>query len=160
MKGCTIWQDAVADCALGVVQDPAFAAHVDRCPGCAHALCEGRVAVARMNVALERRAAAEPPSYGPDRVMARIGGWNPVSTSLRWRWALGLALVGCALAVAIASVLWTRRPTPQPNVSALVSWHSPTDALLQPPVGMAWITMPRLGEGFFELKPSGERHAQ
>jgi hypothetical protein len=31
---------------------------------------------------------------------------------------------------------------------------------LQPPVRAAWTTTPRLGEVFFEVKPSGEMHAQ
>ena len=60
----------------------------------------------------------------------------------------------------MAIVLWTQHPAPQPDVTALVTWHSPTEALLRPPVGAAWSTMPRLGEGFFEVKPLGEIHAQ
>ncbi len=159
MKGCANWRDAVADCALGIVQGPAFAAHIDRCPDCAEALRETQAAAARMNAALDRRAMVAPPSYGPDRVMARIAGRNLPHTTLWWRWALVAGLT----AMLIASVLWTRRPTPQTSVAtlaALVSWRSPTEALLQPPVGAAWTTMPRLGEVFFEVKPSGEMHAR
>lgn len=156
MKGCANWRDEVADCALGMAQGPAFAAHIEGCQGCAEVLRESQAAAARMNAALDRRATVEPPSYGPDRVMARIGGRNLTRTSLWWRWVL----VGCATAVLIAGVLWTRRPTPQTSVAALASWRSPTEALLRPPVAAAWNTTPRLGEGFFEVKPSGERHAQ
>jgi hypothetical protein len=156
MKGCANWWDAVADCALGMTQGPEFASHLKDCQGCAEALRESMAAATRMNSLLDRRATVEPPSYGPDRVMSSIDGRNPATTSLWWRWAL----VGLATVVVIASVLWTRRPTPLPSVSALASWRSPTEALLQPPVAAAWTTMPRLGEGVFELKPSGERHAQ
>jgi anti-sigma factor RsiW len=156
MNGCANWRDSVADSALGIVQGAAFAAHLAGCPDCAEALRESQTAAVRMNAALDRRATIEPPSYGPDRVMARIAGSDLVRTSLWWGWAL----VACVIAVLIASVLWIRRPTPQPSVSALASWHSPTEVLLQPPVGTAWITMPRLGEGLFELKPSEEKHAQ
>lgn len=156
MKGCAHWQDSVIDSALGVVQDPAFAVHLEGCLDCAEALRESLAAAARMNAVLDRRAAVEPPSYGPDRVIARIGGRNPSRTVLWRKWAL----VGCATVVLIASVLWTRRPTPQPSVSALASWQSPTEALLQAPVGATWTTIPRLGEWFYELKPSGELHAR
>ena len=51
---------------------------------------------------LDRRAAVEPPSYGPDRVMARIGGRNPARTQP----VVEMGPVGCATAVLIASVLW------------------------------------------------------
>lgn len=156
MKGCANWRDAVADCALGMVQGPAFAEHLAGCPGCAEAFRESLAAATRMNAVLDRRALVEPPSFGADRVMARIAGRNPARPGLWWRWAL----VACATVVLIVSVLWVQRPMPQPSVSALASWHSPTEALLQPPVAAAWTTMPRIGEGFFELKPSGERHAQ
>jgi hypothetical protein len=156
MKGCENWRDAVADCALGIVQGPALAAHLAGCLGCAEALRESQTAAARMNAALERRARVEPPSYGPDRVMTSIAGRDASRSGLWWRWAL----VGCVIAMLIVTVLWTRHPTPQSSVSALASWHSPTEVLLQPPVGTAWTTMPRLGEGLFELKPFGEKHAQ
>jgi hypothetical protein len=155
MKGCAIWRDAVADCALGIVQDPAFAAHIEGCPGCAEALRESQVAAARMNAALARRATVEPPSYGPERVMARIGKGNPARTNWWWGWAA----VASMAAILIAIVLWTRRPPPQADVTALVTWRSPTEALLRPPVAAAWNTVPRLGEGFFEVKPLGETHA-
>jgi hypothetical protein len=64
------------------------------------------------------------------------------------------------MAVLIASVVWTRRPIPQASVADLASWRSPTEELLQPPVSAAWNTMPRLGEVFFEMKPSGKSHEQ
>jgi hypothetical protein len=161
MKGCANWKDAVADCALGVAQSPAFAGHLARCPGCAEALRESQAAATKMLAALDCRVAAEPPLYGPERVMARIGRRKPALANRWWRWTLA----ACAMAVVMAVVLWSRRPIRQADVSALAapslaSWHSPTGALLQPPVGAAWNTMPRLGEVFFEVKPSGETHAQ
>jgi hypothetical protein len=88
--------------------------------------------------------------------MARVSERSPARASLWWRWALG----GCATVALIASALWTQRPTPQTSFATLASWRSPTDALLQPPVGEAWNIMPRLGEVFFEVKPKGETHAQ
>lgn len=161
MKGCLNWRDAVADYALDIARSPAFEAHLAGCADCAEALRESQAAAARMNAALDRRARVEPPSYGPDRVMARIGVQNPVRATLWWRWAL----VGCATVALIASVLWgpfsmPRRPMQQPSVGTLVSWRSPTDDLLQPPVGTAWPTVPRLGEGIFEVRPLGETHVQ
>ena len=156
MTGCAKWRDAVADCALGSAADPALGAHLEVCPYCADALRESQQAAVRIDEALHWRAAVEPPFYGPDRVMAGVNGRTRAGTSRWWKWAA----VGSAAAISMAIVLWTQRPVPQPDVTALVEWHSPTEALLRPPVGAAWSTMPRLGEGFFEVKPLGEIHAQ
>lgn len=156
MTGCPEWREAVAECALGDAVNPALGAHLAVCPACAAALCESQAAAARMDEALYRRASVEPPSYGPDRVMAHVSERNRAAASLWWRWAV----VGSVAAILIAIVLWTRRPPAQQDVAALAAWRSPTEVLLRPPVGAAWNSMPRLGEGFFEVKPIGEMHAQ
>lgn len=156
MTGCAEWKDAVADCALGDAAEPALAAHLAVCPGCADALRESQTVAARMNEALYRRAAVEPPFYGPDRVMARVSGRNRARTIRWWKWAA----VGSMAAILIAIVLWTQRPPPQTDLAALAAWRSPTEALLRPPVGAAWSTMPQLGEGVFKINSSGEIHAQ
>jgi hypothetical protein len=156
MKGCPEWSDAVADCALAGAAGPALAAHLAVCPGCADSLRESQRAVARMDAAVHRRTAVEPPVYGPDRIMACVSGRNRADTNPWWRWAT----VATVAAILIAIVLWTRRAPPQRDVAALVTWHSPTAALLRPPVPAAWNTMPQLGKGFFEVKTSGETHAQ
>ena len=147
---CSGWTDAIADCALGTEPGPALAAHLAVCPQCANAFRESRAIAVRIDQALGRRAAVEPPLYGPEQVMARvIAQAEPASW---WRWAA----VGCVVAL-IAIVIWMRRPTPE--LTALSTWRSPTQVLLQPPVASAWTTTPQLGEGFFKIK-SGEIHAQ
>jgi hypothetical protein len=161
MTGCPEWREAVRESALGDAVEPALAAHVAVCPECTDALRECRRLLARTDELLRHRAAVEPPGYGPDRVMARIHGRNASRANPWFRWALG----ACAAMVLIASVLWTLRPTrrPQPlpaNVTTLASWRSPTDVLLQPPVGAAWNAVPRVGDGFLDMKPLGETHAQ
>jgi hypothetical protein len=156
MTGCAEWRDAVAACALGDAAIPALAAHLAICPACAGALRETRQAAARMNEALRRRAAVEPPFHGPDRVMARVRERNRAGTNWWWKWAAA----GSLAAIPIAITLWMRRPPPPADVAPLAAWRSPTDALLRPPVVAAWNTMPRLGEGFFVVKPLGEMHAQ
>jgi hypothetical protein len=155
MTGCTEWKEAIAECALGKMPEPDLAAHLAICLLCQDELRESRAMAARIDAALHRRAAVEPPLYGPDRVMARlhaqanIRGW--------WRWAA----VGTALAaVSIAIVMWVRRPAPEADVTSLSKWRSPTQSLLRPPVAAAWTTRPSLGEGFFKIKPAGEIHAQ
>jgi len=150
MTGCAKWTDALADCALGHAAEPALAAHLAVCPGCANALRESRATAALINEALDRRAAVEPPFHGPERVMARVSGRNRADTRAWWKWA---AVGSLAPVVLIAIVLWTRRPTLETDVTALSTWHSPTQALLRPPVGAAWNMTPRLGEGFFKMKP-------
>jgi hypothetical protein len=155
MKGCARWKEAIAACALGKTPEPDFAAHLTVCRQCENALQESRAMAARMDEALHRSAAVEPPLYGPERVMARIHGQT--ETRAWWRWA---AVAGVVLALSIAIVMWVRRPTSGDDVTALSTWRSPTQALLRPPVAAAWTTRPRLGEEFFKIKPPGEIHAQ
>jgi hypothetical protein len=152
MNGCSSWQDAMADCALGQLPEPGFAAHLAICPRCEKALRDSRAMAARIDEVLDRSAAVEPPLYGPERVLARIHA--QMDTRARWRWA---AVGSAVLAVLISAVLWVR-PAPEPDAGALSTWRSPTQALLRPPVAAAWTTRPRLGEGLFEIK--GEIHAQ
>jgi anti-sigma factor RsiW len=155
MKGCANWQDAISNCALGRTPEADFAVHLATCPQCEKALRQGRAIAGRMEEMLQRSAAVEPPRLGPERVMrliheqAKIGGW--------WRWA---SVGSAALAVSIMMAIWVRRPAPEADVSALSRWRSPTQALLRPPVTAAWTTMPRLGEEFFKINPTGEIHAQ
>jgi anti-sigma factor RsiW len=155
MKGCSSWVEAIADCALGKTPKPEFAAHLAICPECRDSLRESRAMSARIDQALNRGAAVEPPLYGPERVMARIHG----QTNARawWRWA---AVASAVLAMLIAIVMWVQRPAPKADVIALSTWRSPTEALLRPPVAAAWTIRPRLGEAFFKIKTSGEIHAQ
>jgi hypothetical protein len=155
MKGCSHWADVIADCALGQQPKPDLAAHLAICPQCQDALEASRAMAARIDESLHRRAAVEPPVFAPERVMARIHAQS--KTRAWWRWASA----GSAVAVAmIALVLWVRRSAPPAHAVALSTWRSPTEALLRPPVAAAWATRPRLGEGFFKIKPSGEMHAQ
>jgi len=154
MKGCSSW-DAIIDCALGQTPEPDLAAHLAICPQCQNALRGIRAAAAQMDEALHQSAAAEPPLYGPERVMARIHGQR--DTRVWWRWA---AVGSGVLAVLIAVVMGVRHPVPQADVTELSAWRSPTGALLRPPVAAAWTTRPWLGEGLFKVNPSGEIHAQ
>jgi hypothetical protein len=145
----------MADCALGQLPEPGFAAHLAICPRCEHALRDGRAMAARIDEVLLRGAAVGPPLYGPERVMARIRGQT--ENRAPWRWA---AVGSALLAVSISIVLWVRHPAPEADVAPLSTWRSPTEALLRPPVAAAWATRPRLGEGFFKIKESEEIHAQ
>jgi predicted anti-sigma-YlaC factor YlaD len=152
MKGCSHWTDAIIDCALGKTPEPGLAAHLAICPQCRTALQENQEKAARIDQVLHR--SAEPPVYGPERVMARIRART--NTRMWWRWA---ALGSVVLAVLIAIAMWVRRP-PAADVTTLSTWRSPTQALLRPPVAAAWATKPRLGEEFFKMKSSGEIHEQ
>jgi anti-sigma factor RsiW len=145
MKHCPQWQEAIAACALGDPPEPDFAAHLAICPQCENALRDSRAMAARIDDALRRRAAVAPPVYGPQRVMSRIRAQAPQRRW--WSWAAAIATV------LIAIVIWVRRPAPA--VAELSTWRSPTEALLRPP-----LATPRLGEGFFKLKPSGEIYAK
>jgi anti-sigma factor RsiW len=156
MRGCPEWRDAVVDGALADAVEPALAAHLAACPECADALRECRRATARIDETLRRRAAVEPPPYGPDRVMARIGEHNPPRTIRWWMWALA---GGAAMLLMVGSQ-WKQHPQMQTSLTTLASWRSPTDTLLQPPVRTAWNTVPRVGDVFFEVKPTGDTHAQ
>ena len=158
MKDCPQWKEASADCALGKTPEPDFAAHLAICPQCENALRESRALAARIDEALHRSAAVEPPLYGPERVIARIQGQT--AAHAWWRWSVAGSAVWAISIAMFAIVMWVRRPAPQARVTALSTWRSPTEALLRPPVAAAWTTKPRLGEGFFKMHPSGEIHAQ
>jgi hypothetical protein len=147
--------DAIAECALGKTPEPDLAAHIAICPQCENALRDSRALAARIDEAIHCSAAVEPPAYGPERVLSRIHGHTDARAW--WRWA---AVGSAMLVVLIAIVLWVRRPAPVPDVSALSTWRSPTQVLLGPPVAAVWTTRPRLGDGFFKIKPTGEVHAQ
>jgi hypothetical protein len=150
MTHCPQWKEAIAGCALGETPEPDFAAHLTICPQCESALRESRAIAARMDETLHRRAAVEPPLYGPERVMARI---HAQPAPRRW-WTLAAVIA----AVLIVVMIWVRRPAPE--VAALSTWRSPTQVLLRPPVAAAWTATPRLGEGFFKVQTSGEIHAK
>jgi len=155
MMGCSKWMDAIAGCALGKLPEPDLAAHLAICPRCENALRDSRAMAARIDEVLHRSAHVEPPLYGPERVMARLRGRTHARA--RWRWAaVGSAVLGVSISVA----LWVRPPAPEIHAGALSTWRSPTQALLRPPVAAAWNIRPRLGEGFFKIKQSGEIHAQ
>jgi anti-sigma factor RsiW len=155
MKGCPQWEEAIAECALGDPPQPGFATHLATCPPCENALRESRATAARIDEALHHSAAVEPPLYGPERVMAHIHAQS--DTRGWWRWAAVVA-AGLIAAWLIQIGIWVRSPAPE--VAALSNWRSPTEALMRPPVLAAWTLTPRLGEGFFKLKPSGEIYAK
>jgi len=159
MKACPNWTDAIADCALGEAPKPDLAAHLAICQQCQIALRTSRAMAARIDEALHRSAAAEPPPYGPEhgpeRVMARIR--KQTNTRAWWRWAVA-AGTALAASIVIAIVTWAHRPAPEADLTALSTWRSPTQALLRPPVAAVWATRPRLGQGYFKIK--GEKHAQ
>lgn len=150
MKSCSEWMEAIADSAAGAELSADLARHLEICPKCESALREGRATAARIDQALHRTAAVEPPIYGPERVMALVGGGQARAW---WRWAAAGSAVAAAL---IGIAIWVRRPAPEANIPTLSTWRSPTQALLRPPVAAAWTTAPRLGEGFFKI--SGETH--
>jgi hypothetical protein len=150
MNGCTEWMDAIADAAWGDASGPALVKHLAVCPGCAAALRDARAKASRIDQALKRQVAVDPPSFGPDRVMARAGELNRARAPRRWwTWA---AFAGAA-AMFVLVVLWTARPKPKADVAALAAWRSPTQALLRPPVGMVWNTTPRLGKPYLKIQP-------
>jgi anti-sigma factor RsiW len=162
MKSCSSWANAIIDCALGQKQEPDLAAHLETCSQCQNALRARREMAARMDEALRRSAAVEPPLYGPARVMGRVIASidRPTDTRAWWRWPVVGSTAAMLVAVLIGILVWVRRPAPQADVTALSTWRSPTEALLRPPVSAAWTTMPRLGERYFKIRPSGEMHAQ
>jgi anti-sigma factor RsiW len=155
MKSCSNWLDAITECALGKTPEPDLSAHLEICPRCQDALRVSREMSARIEGALHSSAAVEPPLYGPERVIARIRGQT--DTRAWWRW---VAVASAVLAVLIAIVMWVRRPVPHVDIAALSMWRSPTEVLLRPPLASAWITTPRLGNGFFKITRSGEINAQ
>ena len=140
MKSCSSWTDAIADCALGKAPEAELAAHLRTCPPCRNALRGSRAMAGRIDEALHRSAAVEPPMYGPERVMARMHGETDtlaLRPSSWWRWTAAGTTV---LAASLAIVMWLQRPAPVADVAALSTWRSPTQSLLRPPVAAEWTT--------------------
>jgi hypothetical protein len=160
MNGCSRWSEAIADCALGKSPSADLAAHLMTCPQCQNALRDSQVMAARIDEALHLNSAVEPPLYGPERTMARIHGQKNTGAWRRWPAVASAALTVLIAAVLTVFAMWPPRRAPQADVAALSTWRSPTERLLDPPVAAAWTTTPRLGEGFFKLKPSRGIHAK
>ncbi len=142
--------------------DAALQAHLAACPACSEALATARAKADLMDAALRKLAAVEPPSYGPERVLARIEA-QPAGLFQRVRAIAAVAALAALLLIAGALVALRRPPRPEPALppaaTALSAWRSPTHWLLRSSADPLLKDVPRLGESFLRPRPLGEKNA-
>ena len=159
MTPCRQWNEELLECALGRPLTPALSAHLARCAECSGALEALRAKAREMDRVLTGLAASEPRRGGPERVLARIATTAPVPAYPR------LVAAAVALVILAGLVGLTTRPGRTIRLSTRLSahlstWRSPTECLLRSPADPLLKSVPRLGEGLFELHPAKENYAQ
>jgi anti-sigma factor RsiW len=156
MTPCREWKDALIDHALGQPADAALEAHLAGCPACAAALLAWRERAAQLDPAIRQITASEPGPYGPERILARTALRPRRPFHGRLVWAMTLIVL-----VALAFYKLARKePAVNPSLTALSTWRSPTQSLLRSPADPLLKDVPRLGEGFFQMKSQGVKNAQ
>lgn len=156
MIPCREWKDALIDHALGQAADAALEAHLAGCSACAAALRGWRERAAQLDPAIRQLTASEPGPYGPERILARAALRPRPPFYMRLAWALPLVIL-LALTFYKLSRPEPRAPLP---LTALSTWRSPTQSLLRSPADPLLKDVPRLGEGFFQMKSQGVKNAQ
>jgi len=150
MTPCRRWNDELMECALGRPLTQALSAHLARCEECNGALEAWRSKAREMDGVLTRLAASEPRAGGPERVLARITTAPAPAHPRLVAATVGLVVLAGVIAVA---------PRPVRTIS-LSTWRSPTQSLLRSPADPLLKSVPRLGDGLFEVHAGKENHAQ
>jgi predicted anti-sigma-YlaC factor YlaD len=156
MTDCQKWKDALIDHALGQSADTALEGHLAACPACADALRGWRERAAQLDPAIRQITAVEPGPFGPERILSRAALRPRRSFYVRLAWALPIVIL-VALTFYKLSRPEPRAPLP---LTALSTWRSPTQSLLRSPADPLLKDVPRLGEGFFQMKSQGVKNAQ
>ena len=174
MNACREWEERLRDGvveALGPEEARALERHLEVCPSCATAYAALRARRATVEAAVGQIVGgAEPSAAFHARLVRAVEGESSRPRSLRVSWA---AVLAGAAAVAVALV--TSRPTgpsrpgpervdPLSRGEELLSWRSPTAALLRSAAEPLFRETPHLGGFFAPLEPApaetgqGERH--
>ena len=109
MSACQDLREAVADLARGQ-EHAAAAQHVLGCSECAARLEEARAVTAALAALAERDAGRSAPSWLEEQLRARLGRKRPAPMPWARRAELRLALLAALVVVAVAMLLWLRRP--------------------------------------------------
>lgn len=155
MTSCRQWNDELLECALGRPLTPALSAHLARCAECSSALEALRARAREMDRVLTSLAAPEPRRGGPERVLARIA-----TTAQPLAYPRLVAAVAALIILAGLAALTTRPGRTIRQSTRLSTWRSPTECLLRSPADPLLKSVPRLGEGVFEMHPAKENYAQ
>ena len=155
MTPCTDRRESLLDRALGALPSAELEAHLATCPACSAALAELRGTADQMDRAVVRLAAAEPPASGPAQALARV------TTPRRNPWFRWPIAAAATLAAALCVFLVMRQTHHPQGTTPLIitAWRSPTSGLLHSPTDALFKNVPRLGEDYLNMKPTGEKHA-
>ena len=156
MTDCQKWKDALIDHALGQPADAALEEHLAACPACAEVLRAWRERAAQMDPAIRQITTVEPGPYGPERILSRVALRPRRPLYGRLAWVLPLVIL---LALTFYKLYRPEPRAPLP-LTALSTWRSPTQSLLRSPADPLLKDVPRLGEGFFQMKSQGVKNAQ
>ncbi len=135
MNDCTSWREALDDAALGGALPEAVRLHLQTCGDCAAALEQRRTIVRGLDAVVGARANAQLPSDLRARVLARVQRESRRGSRMRvlWRPVAAALAVGFIVLVLVARTTFAPpRVTLQRDAAPLISWRSPTAALLQP----------------------------
>ncbi|PYT32152.1 MAG: hypothetical protein DMG57_02870 [Acidobacteria bacterium] len=157
MNACPKWREELIDHALGGLPAAALQAHLATCAGCSEALEAWRRKAAQIDTGVQQLIAAEPRAQGPERVLTQIQR-SPVKP-FYGRVALAALMLTVSLVVVLDRPAPPKKVVPFP-VMALSTWRSPTQSLLHSAADPLLRRVPRLGEKFFETKPTGDKNAQ
>ncbi len=133
MTDCAKLRDHLEDAALGEAETPALRGHLAECEACAAELERQRRLALRIDGAVRSVVRAEPPPQLPAAVAMRLTGaprpHRPRNVLSRSSPLLALAAV-LALIATIGFHAFERPGVAPSELSALMSWRSPTGSLL------------------------------
>ena len=161
MNACFDWRDQLLDHALGFPASAELESHLVSCGACGKALADWRARAEHLDAGVRQLLASEPSPYFGSRLLAKIrsapagAGWAG-----HWRVALLALVFITAIVLLIHGVRGTRVARERARAfsstaGGLSQWSSPTDTLLRSPADPLFRTVPRLGELFFEMRPTG-----
>jgi anti-sigma factor RsiW len=134
VNDCSNLREQLEDYALGGAVTPELSRHLAECEPCVGEFERQQSLVRRIDAAVDTLVRAEQPLQRPIDIAStrRTAKRAPASPSALRRWpaALGVAAM-FALIVSLGYRSFERAPTAHSELTALTSWRSPTDSLLE-----------------------------
>lgn len=166
MKPCDDrWREELLNHVLGSLASAALTEHLAKCAACSATLQEWKARMGQIDAGIQQLAASEPAASAAPRIMAEVQARHQRARLLGWKWRMA-SLSGLVVVVASSIYVWKTRELRKESekvfsaASAIVSWRSPTESLLQSATDRWLKAPPQLGKYFYELNtnvPEKER---